>query len=105
MEKSDKIRRIKDVRKFDKQNFDELIVAFIGKVLTEKIGRENFDESLVIRQTFPPSKFCAIYSIQQSGFTIKINAIIYCIMGNVGGGKFCEWFAKVLPSKVLYFLK
>ena len=27
-----------------------MIVAFIGKVLTEKIERENFDESLAVRQ-------------------------------------------------------
>ena len=36
MEKSDEILRIKNVRNFDEQNFDELIVAFIGKVLTGK---------------------------------------------------------------------
>ena len=35
---------------FDEQNFDELIVVFIGKVLTGKIERENFDESLAVRQ-------------------------------------------------------
>ena len=29
-------------------NFDELIIGFMGK--REKVGRENFDESLVIRQ-------------------------------------------------------
>ena len=55
VQKSDEIWHF---RKFDEQNFDELIVAF-----REKIGRENFDESLAIRQirqTFPPSKFCAI---------------------------------------------
>ena len=50
MEKSDEIWRIEHVRNFDKQNFDELIVAFIGKVLTGKIERENFDESLAVRQ-------------------------------------------------------
>ena len=40
------------VRNFDKQNFDKLIVAFIGKVLAnrEKIKRENFDESFAIHQ-------------------------------------------------------
>ena len=51
------------VRNIDKQNFDELIVAFIGEVLTGKIERENFDESFAfrqIRQTFPLSKFCAL---------------------------------------------
>ena len=35
---------------FDEQNFDELIVSFIGKVLQGKIGRENFDELLAVRQ-------------------------------------------------------
>ena len=50
MEKSDEIWRIEHVRNFDEQNFDELIVAFIGKVLTGKIERENFDESLAVRQ-------------------------------------------------------
>ena len=32
VERSDEIWQIKHVRKFDEQNFDELIVAFIGKV-------------------------------------------------------------------------
>ena len=50
MEKSDEISQIEHVRNFDKQNFDELIVAFIGKVLTGKIERENFDELLTVRQ-------------------------------------------------------
>ena len=42
-------------RNFDEQNFDKLIVGFIGKALTGKgwkVGRENFDESLAIRQSF-----------------------------------------------------
>ena len=47
MEKSDKIEH---VRNFDEQNFDELIVAFIGKVLTGKDWKENFDESLAVCQ-------------------------------------------------------
>ena len=52
---------------FDEQNFDELIVGFIGNALA---NRENFDESLAvrqIRQSVPPSNFCAIryiYSLQ-----------------------------------------
>ena len=48
-----------DESSMSEQNFDELIVAFIGKVLTGK----DFDKSFAIhqiRQTFPPSKFCAI---------------------------------------------
>ena len=32
------------------KNFDKLIEAFIGKVLTGKIERENFDESLTVHQ-------------------------------------------------------
>ena len=36
VEKSDEIWRVKHVRKFDEQKFNELIVAFIGKVLTAK---------------------------------------------------------------------
>ena len=59
VEKSDKIWRIKHVRKFDKQNFDKSIVGFIGKILaTGKVRSENF-ESLAIHQicqTFPLSK-------------------------------------------------
>ena len=39
-----------DDRSFDEQNFDELIIAFIGKVLTGKVERENFDESLAVHQ-------------------------------------------------------
>ena len=50
VEKSDEICRIEHVRNFDEQKFDELIVAFIGKVLTGKIERENFDESLAVCQ-------------------------------------------------------
>ena len=38
------------MRNFDEQNFDESIVAFMGKVLTGKIERENFDESLAVHQ-------------------------------------------------------
>ena len=50
MKKSDEVWRIEHVRNFDEQNYDELIVAFIGKLLTGKIGRENFDELLAVRQ-------------------------------------------------------
>ena len=48
---------------FDEQNFDKLIVGFIGETLRGKVSRENFDESLAIAQicqTFPPSNFSAI---------------------------------------------
>ena len=34
------------------QNFNELILGFIGETLRENISRENFDESLAIRQKF-----------------------------------------------------
>ena len=36
---------------FDEQNFDELIVGFIGEALIkiENFSRKNFDESLAIR--------------------------------------------------------
>ena len=40
-EKSDEVWRIKLVRKFDEQNFDELIVAFKGKVLQWKDWKEK----------------------------------------------------------------
>ena len=42
------------------RNFDELIIDFIGETLREKVSRENFDESLAIRQSFPQSNFFAI---------------------------------------------
>ena len=78
-------------RNIDKQNFDELIVAFIGKVLTGKIERENFDESFTfrqIRQTFPPSKFCTIqYTFQNHvpfgcllNGSINIITLKFCII-------------------------
>ena len=62
------------VRSFDKQNFDELVVVFIGKVSTGKDWRENFDESLAvhqIRRTFPLSKFCAIWYLCDHGTVQK----------------------------------
>ena len=63
VEKSDEFDELKHVRNFDEQIFDELIVAFIGKVLTGKLkGKTLTNCSLFvkIRQTFPSSKFCAI---------------------------------------------
>ena len=39
---------------FDKQNFDKLIICFIGE---EKVSREKFNELLAIHQNFPLSKF------------------------------------------------
>ena len=73
------------VRNFDEQNFDKLIVAFIGKVLTGKIERENFDKSLAVCQnlsdfSIPPSKFGTIRYLQLAFFNrlhpIFINYII-----------------------------
>ena len=46
-----------------KQNFDKLIVGFIGEILREKDSRENFDKSLAIHricQSILPSNLCAI---------------------------------------------
>ena len=46
---------------FDKQNYDESIIDYIGERLRErKISRDNFDELILtiihqICQTFPPS--------------------------------------------------
>ena len=55
---------MKYAQNFDEQrSFDKLIVGFIGKTLREKVGRENFDESVAIcqiHQTFPPSNFCTM---------------------------------------------
>ena len=42
------------------RNFDEFIIGFIGETLRGKVSRENFDESLAIRQSFLPSNFCTI---------------------------------------------
>ena len=42
---------------FNEQNFDELIVGFIGGTLRGKVSSEKFDESLAIRQSFPPLNF------------------------------------------------
>ena len=63
-------------QKFDKQNFDKLIVGFKGEALEKNVGRKNFDESLAIHQnhqSFSPSNF-ALYGISnddaQSGGSI-----------------------------------
>ena len=48
------------IRNFDEQNFDELIVAFIGIVLTGKKTLTNRSPFVKVRHTFPLSKFCAI---------------------------------------------
>ena len=48
---------------FDEQNFDKLIVGFIGDTLRGKVSSENFDETLAIHQicqSFPLTNFCAI---------------------------------------------
>ena len=47
-------------RKFDEQNFDELIVA-IARLHIELISRKSFDKLLAICQSFPSSNFC--YSV------------------------------------------
>ena len=53
------------------QNFDELLMGFIGETLREKIGRENFDESLAICQSCPPSNFRAIQLCNECTTLIK----------------------------------
>ena len=74
--------KLKHGRNFDEQNFDELTVASIGKVLTEKIGRENFDELLAICQSFPPSK------------VLRYTVIGSCIVQQI------EYAYNVLPNSV-----
>ena len=54
-------------RNFDEQNFDELIVRRLHRksINWEKVGRENFDESLAICQfvkVFPRQTF-ALYGM------------------------------------------
>ena len=51
------------VQNFDKENFDKLIVGFIGET---KISRENFDEMLVIHQSFPLLNFNSHYTVYNS---------------------------------------
>ena len=41
------------------QNFDELIVGFIGETLIKGV-KEKFDELLVIRQSFLLSNYCTL---------------------------------------------
>ena len=48
---------------FDEHNFNELIVGFIGETLRENISRENFDESLAIRQKIHQSFPFALYGV------------------------------------------
>ena len=46
------------------QNFDELMVAFIGNTQREKVRGENFDELIASCQSlsdFVPLKFCVIW--------------------------------------------
>ena len=58
-------------QKLDEQNFEELIVAFIGKVLTGKIERENFDELLAVRQN--SSDFSTVKVLR---YTVVLIAIL-----------------------------
>ena len=62
VEKSDKIWRIKHVRKFDKQNFDKSIVGFIGKILQGRLEVKTLNRWPFIKffRLFHCQKFCAI---------------------------------------------
>ena len=74
-EKSDEIWRIEHIRNFDEQNLDELIVAFIGKVLTGKTEKENFDESLAVGQNL--SDFSTVKVLR---YTVVLELVIGSIL-------------------------
>ena len=65
------------------QNFDKLIVGFIGKILEKEVGRETFDKSVAvcqIHQTFPPSNFYAIATVYLHINTETTNYYAYSYM-------------------------
>ena len=48
---------------FDEQNFDDLIVGFIGEILRERKHRDKLLANCQICQSFSPSDFCAVYAV------------------------------------------
>ena len=62
-------------QKFDGKNYDKLIVGFKGETLRDKGCRENFDKSLAICQSCPPSNFCAIRYVVTVVITRPINIL------------------------------
>ena len=57
-------------RNFDEQNFDELMVAFIGNTLRGKVSVENFDESIANRQN--SSDFSSVKILR---YTVTLSAL------------------------------
>ena len=76
-----RIWRIKHFRKFDEQNFDELIVTFIGKVLKGKDWKGKLWR--IVRHSSNLSDFCTVkvlrYTVANSlilSFSTKVVIII-----------------------------
>ena len=76
---------------FDKQNFDKLIVGFIGEILKINRSRENF-ESVAIHQ------ICRILHHQLS--IITLFSIRYCVYGEVCVLLLCAWKPVVVTFSI-----